>query len=140
MTPVESFFEMVHEIVHTYDDIIDEGSVTPERLHSMMEKALLGIPTNQFYLDNRALLQPMMTMALLNWRIANELEKGGQEKDLPIAYVIRSAYADIFTMASYIVNGFEKAVSCGVEIRREIHDEGFESYVKERTDHVRQSS
>lgn len=128
------FCVMILDMVAIYDDIIDKDNVehTDLQVHSMMHSALFGLPYNSFYQTNFALLNPIMLNSVANWRMANELEKTKALPDLHIAFIIRSSYSDILRMVAFIVGGDAHSIQAGIELRRYVHAEGMESYLKEQ--------
>jgi hypothetical protein len=96
-----------------------------------MWMALIEIPNNSFYTTHRSELQPILVNAIINWRIANKIERVEQatNDDLTIAFILRSSYADLLTMSATLIGGIEWAVECGPDIRRWAHSEGFTAYL-----------
>lgn len=118
------------DIAALYDDLIDKDKpLTDDQIHYLMWTAMVTLPRNAFYRQFFDLLNPLVMNTIQNWKIANVLEKtqAGKE-DLPIAFIIRSSYADILRMVAHILGGDAYAMECGIAIRRYVHDEGFESY------------
>lgn len=135
------FCAMIWDMVATYDDVIDKDN--PEhndlQVHSMMHSALFGLPYNRFYQTNFALLNPLLMNSIANWRIANELEAQSKNPehvntfaDLSISFIIRSSYADILRMVAFITGGDAHSIQAGIEIRRYVHAEGLDAYLKEQ--------
>ena len=128
------FCAMIIDIVATYDDLIDKDNpdLNDGAIHAMMHSALFGLPHNKFYMDNFNLLNPIMLNSVANWRIANELERVNTLSDLNIAFIIRSSYADVIRMVAFICGGDAHSIQAGIEIRRYVHAEGMDSYLKEQ--------
>jgi hypothetical protein len=67
--------------------------------------------------------------AIINWHIANKLEREGDEKDKSVAFVLRGAYIDILSAAAFIVGGMQWVQEVGPAIRRWAHEETFDEYM-----------
>lgn len=127
----ETFLHEITEVAHFWDDLIDRDQhLTAAEIHSNFEKALITLPINPFYRSNEQLLRPIMLMSIMNWKAANVLEHEQQDNDLQIAFILRSAYADIISMTAMICHGFESAQSLILAIRRKCHSEGFVNYLE----------
>lgn len=127
-----AFLRAMAKVLHFWDDLIDgDKEVTPAEINNRMWLALIEIPLNAFYHQNIGTLQPILVMAIVNWRIATNIERDetSTQRDLGFAFIIRSTYVDLVTMAAVIVAGPEHAIACGPEIRRWAHGEGFPGYL-----------
>lgn len=127
------FVRRVALILHTHDDAIDRDvPLSDADLNAAFVQALVDLPRNRFYREHFDLLNAILLNAIMNWRIANELERqqSPSEDDLRISFVVRSSYVDLVGMCAIIIGGLEWAVRCGVELRRWAHAEGYERYVE----------
>jgi hypothetical protein len=127
-----AFLRAMARVLHFWDDAIDrDKNVDDACVHARMWDALVTLPDNAFYRQNQDVLQPILVLAIANWRIANMIERNPvhTRADLLWAFVVRSTYVDLVTMSAVIVGGLEHAVHCGPEIRRWAHAEGFENYL-----------
>lgn len=126
------FLRAMARVLHWWDDLVDrDKEPTDEHTHACMWDALITIPDNAFYRAHQDVLQPILVLAIANWRIANVIERDvhSSKADLLWAFVVRSTYVDLVTMSAVIVGGLEHAVRCGPEIRRWAHAETFEGYL-----------
>ena len=126
-----SFIGLIHEIVHTWDDLIDEDFVVPDRVNSAFFSALVGIPGNRFFAEHRAVLIPIIAAGCMNYEIANSFEDTGCESDIDIAYTIRYSIADVAVHVALIIGGREWVSIVGPEIRRRSQRDSIVSYRKE---------
>jgi hypothetical protein len=125
------FILELSRIIHLWDDLIDKDNpVTPVDINEAFWSLFFILPKNVFYMQNFSTLNPILMAAELNWRTSNELESTGDEEDHRIAFIIRSAYADVIQMSALLCGGREWAYSVSPEIRRWTHAEGFKSYMK----------
>lgn len=128
-TDAIAFIETVFTALHVWDDLEDrDRPVSMERFHDMMTAVLIALPRNRFYLEHFAELNPVLHLAILNWQIANRLERSASPLDLQNAFVLRSTYTDLITVAATILKGQAWGVTVGVESRRHSSAEGFEAY------------
>jgi hypothetical protein len=119
-------------VLHTWDDLVDrDHHVSDATVHRTFELALLELPRNRFYSKHYDVLYPILVQAIVNWRIANTLERQAapSDDDFAIAFIIRSAYVDLLTMSANVIGGMEHAARVGVAIRRWAHGEGFVGYL-----------
>lgn len=124
------FLSMVREIAHIWDDLIDKDKpVSEHQINDAFLMALVGLPNNRFYSSNFSKLNPILLSAANNWRVANALERQGDIEDKRIAFVIRSAYADLIIQTAFIIGGSEWVEEIGPHIRRFVHAEGWDNYL-----------
>ena len=81
--------------------------------------SMVALPRNEFYRKYFIELQPLVTNAIVNWRVANALEEAPSgETDLRVAFVVRSSYADLLQQTALLCGGPEWATQVGIEVRR----------------------
>lgn len=125
------FLRTMFDIAHVWDDLIDRDvGVTPERIDAAFFNALVLLPRNEFYRQHFDLLNPLVISGIHNWYVANQLERTGDESDLRIAFVSRSGYIDLITQVAFLVGGGAWVAEIGPTIRRRVHEEGWEAYLK----------
>lgn len=123
------FLRLVSDIAHDWDDLIDRDvDVEPDTIDRAFLSTLVFLPNNDFYRQNFNVLHPVLISAINNWRVANELEAGGQEDDLRIAFISRSSYIDLALQTAFIVGGFDWVRTVGPMLRRFVHAEGWDAY------------
>lgn len=124
-----AFLTLLFSVFHTWDDIEDgDKPLTLRDVHEMMFMALVVIPRNRFYQQHFQELSAVVETAILNWHAANAMERGGNQRDLEIAFISRSDYINIAIKCAALVGGYEWAVSVAPEMRRFWHAEGFDKY------------
>jgi hypothetical protein len=86
----------------------------------------MTLPANTFYAKWRHLLEPVMLMAVVNWRAAT-----ARERTEPGAwtFVCRSAYVDVVVLVRVITGGLETAVEFAGRVRDKTHAEGLDGYI-----------
>ena len=111
-------------------DLIDrDKALTDDEINSVFWDLLVVLPTDPFYVRNIALLNSTLVNAIINWHIANKLEREGDEKDKSVAFVLRGAYIDILSAAAVSVGGMQWVQEVGPAIRRWAHEETFVEYM-----------
>jgi len=130
-----SAIEFLHDIarvLHVWDDLVDKDKqLTDEDIHEAFWLTLIAIPNNAFYATHRSVLQPILVNAIVNWRIANNIERmeSPDAGALMIAFITRSSYVDLATMSATLIGGVEWGVEQGGKLREWVHDEGFVGYL-----------
>jgi len=124
------FVVRVFRALHIWDDLIDKDKrIEDDEIHSVFLDLLVGLPADKFYQSNFSLLQSTLLNAIVNWHIANKLEREGDEKDRSIAFILRGAYIDLLSASALIVGGIDWVRHIGPEIRRWAHEETFVQYL-----------
>lgn len=124
------FLEMIVELLHFWDDLIDRDKVlADEQINDAMYALLITLPRNPFYVAHFPVLNPILANSITNWHVANKFEREGGEYEQRIAYILRSSYVDLVTNAALIVGGPAWACKVGEEIRRYAHKETYDGYL-----------
>lgn len=123
------FIADLFAVLHFFDDVLDRDvEIEPERVYARLFQVLVDLPRNAFYAQHFSTLQPLIAMAITNWRVANALEDANEK--LEVAFILRSDYANILQMCCLIVGGPEWAYEKSREIREWFHDERLEGYLE----------
>lgn len=125
-----NFVVRVFRALHVWDDLIDKDKpVSDDEIHAVFWDLLVGLPADRFYQANLGLLSGTLVNSIVNWHIANKLEREGNEKDKSIAFILRGAYIDVLSTSALIVGGLDWAREIGPDIRRWAHEETFDQYL-----------
>ncbi|MDY6893841.1 MAG: hypothetical protein SVO01_00260 [Thermotogota bacterium] len=117
-------------VAHIWDDIIDKDTnVKDKDVNKAFKKALIDIPSNPFYIQNRNSLTAIILNAMLQWQDANVLEKGSLH-DKHMAYMLRACMIQAFCFCAYLVGGQEWYDAIGPDLRR-IYSEKLEDFIEE---------
>lgn len=118
-------------VADLWDNLIDLDTPIAEKdVHGGFWVALTGLPSNPFYLKHIAELQPIMRMGILNWWLANAMQKTpGRSQE--IAHVLRYSIADICTYIAFLIGGHAWAVRVGPELRLRSQKDDLATFVKE---------
>ena len=129
-TEAIQFVVRVFRALHVWDDLIDRDKpLTDDEINSVFWDLLVVLPTDPFYTRNIALLSSTLVNAIINWHVANKLERDGDDKDKSIAFILRGAYIDLLSTSAFIVGGMRWAQEIGPAIRRWAHEETFDEYM-----------
>lgn len=124
------FLYLVVQIAQTWDDLIDRDKpVADGEINHAFEAALVLIPSNPFYRLHSETLGALLHNSIRNWHLATRIEREQETALLPAAFVLRSAYADIFAQVAYITGGAEYALTVAMAARRQAHAEGLDGYI-----------
>lgn len=127
------FMETISVWSHLYDDLIDKDKdIDPEFVHEVMWKVMVGLPMNQFYIENARLLAPIVATGILNWRGANEMEELGSQEELYISHVTRYSINDLALMVMVILGGAAHAARFARDARLAFQRDTLAHYLKER--------
>jgi hypothetical protein len=125
------FIEVLFAALHVWDDITDKDrTLNLSTFHQMMEAVLIELPRNRFYITNFAQLNSVLHLAIVNWHIANAMERSEDELNQQIAFILRSTYVDLVTSCALIIGGTDWAIHVGKEARRHSSSEGFPKYIE----------
>ena len=125
-----NFVVRIFRALHVWDDLIDKDKpVADDEIHAVFWDLLIGLPADKFYQAHLGLLSSTLVNSVVNWHIANKLEREGDEKDRSIAFILRGAYIDVLSASALIVGGLDWAREIGPAIRRWAHEESFDQYL-----------
>lgn len=128
--PAVEFFLMLRDVLHFWDDLIDlDRPITAEYINHSMFTALVKLPANLFYQAHQASLTPVLVNAIANWHAANQFEAGDDRKQLELAFVIRSDYANLLIQSAYLVGGHDWMVQVTPMIRSMWTSEDMNEYL-----------
>ncbi len=126
-----AFLVMIVEVLHFWDDLIDKDvHIEDSRINNMFTNMLVNLPTNPFFAAHTAQLAPVLLMAIQNWRVATDVERGySGGVPLEAAFAIRSNYVDLVTMVATLCGGFDHGFEVAKKVRALAHSEGYEQYI-----------
>jgi len=127
-----AFVVGITNVAHFFDDLYD-GDVALKKTDTLnaLWMTMVALPRNEFYRKFFMELQPLISNAITNWKVANEMEGAPTgETDLRVAFVVRSGYADLIQQVALICGGPDWATRVGVAARRLCHSEPWKDYLK----------
>lgn len=118
----------VVEVSHVWDDLVDcDKPVSSSRADQAFRKAMLEIPTNDFYRANFTFLHPVMVMVWAQWSAANGMEAHPFHGDLEKSYMLRASLYQLFHACAVLCGGLDWAAQVGPEIYR-LYGERLETF------------
>ncbi len=116
--------------LHVWDDLIDKDKDVPdEEIHGVFWSVLFMLPQNPFYQKHFNTVNALMMNAVINWKTANQFERGTDEHEKTIAFILRGSYLDLLTMSAALIGGPQWAEEVGPEIRHWAHEETYAEYL-----------
>lgn len=133
------FMTVLAQVAHVWDDLIDRDKpMANSAVDIAFFHALVTLPSNSFYREHFASLQPVLVNAILNWHAANGFEWQAEARPedadarrlLEVAHIIRSDYANVLIHCAYLVGGMQWALEATPRIREWWAKEDFAQYLK----------
>ncbi len=125
-----AFCELVFFISQVWDDLIDgDKPIDRENVNRAFWAALVSIPWNPFFARHANVLGPIMRAYIADWFAANDLEQGS-EHDQTVAFALRDAVGGVLVQCAYLVGGYEWMRRTAPDIRRLVHDENLDDYLR----------
>lgn len=101
-------FRMCQQLIyisHLWDDLIDKDKVrTDEEVNDAWRMALAEVPMNPFFHAHIHLLGPLIQNAVLQYEVANRIEKG-QEQRKEVAFWLRNGLLMVILTCMDILGG-----------------------------------
>lgn len=125
------FLDAMVDVLHFWDDLVDRDHVLrASDINLRMWQAMVLLPRNAFYRAHFADLNPVLAGAIQNWMAANRIEADGRPEEMPVSFIIRSSYIDLFVQVALLVGGYEWAQEVSVAVRRNCHRETLAGYLR----------
>lgn len=125
-----AFLRSLFLAMHVWDDLIDRDKPVQETdINAAFGTLLIDVPANPFYLRHIAQLHPLLSVVVIDWLAANDLEATDSQLDKEIAFITRSGYAVLIVKVLEICRGYAFARTAMADVRRVIHQEGFAAYL-----------
>jgi SAM-dependent methyltransferase len=125
------FFMIIHAILHFWDDLIDKDAALDDTvINAAMWSALIDLPNNTFYRKHQTVLNAVLVNAIANWQAANQFERGGNLRQLQIAFIARSDYTNILLQCAYLVGGKNWLLEITPMVRDQWTTEDFGAYLE----------
>lgn len=116
------------------DDLHDaDKPVTKEQIHRMAWEALVELPSNAFYQQHFAALQPLIRGWLADWMDSCLLEQG-DDHGKHMAFVLRDSIGAVVIHCAYLIGGYDWMRKVAVPVRQHIFEESLEAYMSELKD------
>lgn len=122
---------VICEITGIWDDLIDKDREQPdENINKAFWLAMVVLPNNPFYRNNYSVLQPLLANGIIQWNLANKLEKSGK-REREVAFSLRYAIVDFFVMVLYLLGGYGHVIKNGDQVRMAFQTDSFDNYFNE---------
>lgn len=95
-------------VVQVFDDMADGDFPDRDRLDVAIYDAIVAMPNNGFFVRNRSILLPLLSVAILKWKASDTAERAGSPT--AVSFVWRAGFYDIVLAVVQIVHGFENAM------------------------------
>jgi hypothetical protein len=118
----------IWSLIQVFDDVEDGAKVDKEELDRALWAAFVMLPTNEFYVANRFALGGIISVQILKWRAANQVETTGKADEKSFGW--RAGYFDILMYVYALVFGKEAASMNASNVMGR-YNETFEDYKKE---------
>lgn len=116
------------EAIQTFDDFVDEVDVEREQTYRLIWNALIGMPSNPFFLANAQVLLPVMANSYLKWRAAESAEQRREVDEK--SFMWRASFYDVVLQCVLLVHGSDKAAELSPAVMA-LYGERLEDYKKE---------
>jgi hypothetical protein len=124
------FCDDLFALTQTWDDLVDgDREVSPDAVNRAFWRALVELPQNPFYVRHMHDLRPLLRGFFNDWFDANTLEKGDVH-ERTLSFVLRDTVGGVASQCAYLVGGYDWMRRVSPDIRRMIHDEGLEDYLR----------
>jgi len=114
--------------IQVFDDMADGDFPERENLLAAVADTLVNMPANPFFRANAETLLPLVAVAILKWRAADDVEIGG--KPCEMSYAWRAGFYDIVLAVVQLVHGFEVAKDAAQYVMQ-LYGENYADYVEE---------
>lgn len=116
------------DISETWDDLIDEDQVEPERINRMMYLAMVELAKNPVYQKHAAIIGPIVLMAINAWLDATEMQQHPEVRCRQWAFYLRDMIIEIVPLVAYLIGGFDHLRAVSVDIRTALTHERFSDW------------
>lgn len=125
-----AFCEAFFFITQIWDDLVDQDkAIDPADVNRAFWLALVEMPANPFFARHAAQLNAFIGQAACAWFDANVLERGTTH-ERTVAFVLRDAVGGLISLCAYLVGGYDRMRAVSPHVRRLVHDETLETYLR----------
>jgi hypothetical protein len=111
-----NFLVILSSIAELWDDLIDGDKLPPkEEIDKIFWGALVELPTNEFFQQNKAFFMPLIIQAITAWRDSTALEKEG-ERGRAYALTLRDTHLLMAPMIVLLLRGEAAAREVSLEM------------------------
>ena len=114
--------------IQVFDDMADGDFPDRENLFACIADTLVNMPANEFFREHCDTLLPLVAVALLKWRAADDVEL--EHKPTEMSYAWRAGFYDIVLAVVQIFHGIEVAKDAARYVML-MYGESYADYHKE---------
>jgi hypothetical protein len=114
--------------IQVFDDMADGDFPERENLFACVADTLCNMPANPFFQVHAQTLVPLLAVALLKWRAADDVERDGSPSEA--SFIWRAGFYDIILAVVQLVHGQEVARDMAQHVMN-LYGETYADYVKE---------
>jgi hypothetical protein len=130
-----SFINQLFLAVELWDDLIDKDvEITDERINQVFIMLMFGLPSNDWFIVNRAHYLPLIMTSINGFHDANQMAKSENKKLRNLAFHIRNLGIEIHIATAFLIGGYDHMRNVSSEIREFFAFEAFEEW---ETEHAR---
>lgn len=118
----------VYDSIQVFDDVADGDPVSRPELDAAIWNTLVGMPSNQFFIQNASALIPAMGTMVLKWQASDKAEREGKADAK--SFVWRAGYYDLILLSVQLCHGASAAHRVAHHVMA-LYGENFEEYLKE---------
>lgn len=115
-------------VTQTLDDVADGDPVSREALDKTIWSALVAMPGNPWFTQNRGVVLPVLMTAIMKWHGSDNAERSGTADER--SFVWRSAYYDLVMLAVLVTHGPNAAAKAAHHVMQ-LYGESFADYRSE---------
>lgn len=116
--------------VQVFDDMADGDFPERENLFACIADVLVNMHANPFFRTHADALLPLVAVAILKWRAADDVEIKGEPSEM--SYAWRAGFYDIVLAVVQLVHGIEVAKDAARYVMA-LYGESYADYVEEFT-------
>jgi hypothetical protein len=114
--------------IQVFDDMADGEFPDRENLIAAICDTLVNMPANSFFDAHRYTLLPLMAVAILKWKAADDVERDGAPNEMSFAW--RAGFYDIVLAVVQLVHGQQVALDAARYVMG-LYGENFAAYQQE---------
>lgn len=114
--------------IQVFDDMADGDFPDRENLLAMIADTLCNMPANPFFRAHMDTLCPLIAVAILKWKAADDAEREGKPNET--SFVWRAGFYDIILAVVQLVHGEEVAKDAAQHVMR-LYGENYADYHEE---------
>ena len=118
----------LYAVTQLFDDVADGDEIDRSDLDRVIWASLVGMNTNEFWLENMGTLIPIMGAAILKWQASDAAERDGGANAK--SFVWRAGFYDLVLIATQLSHGRKVAQELSPQIMN-MYGEIYENYQKE---------